>query len=171
VDRGLVAALFTGTHAEAESIAVTLRPLVYRARTEHGRARLTLPPVITPIASKVTLMRDGRLVSPVATVALRNLLEPLDRTAFTIGTIERSHDKRRGRIYNSVRPRFAVARPTRYTSTSRYSQRRSPPAPIQLFEPRACLDKQGHFDLLCTPCAQATSSSHDGESERLFRTL
>lgn len=84
----VITALFTGDRAEAESIAITLRPLVYRSRTEHGRISLTLPAVVTPIVSKATLMRDGRVVSPVATVVPRDLLEPLDHTAFTIGTVD-----------------------------------------------------------------------------------
>lgn len=84
----VIAALFVGDRTEAESITVTLRPLVYRSRTEHGRARATLPAIVTPIVSKVTLMRDGRMVSPSTTIVPRDLLEPLDRTAFTIGTVE-----------------------------------------------------------------------------------
>jgi hypothetical protein len=88
VGHAVVAALFTGDRTEAESIAVTLRPLVYRSRTKHGRSYQPLPAVVTPIVSKATLMRDGRLLSPMATVVPRDLLEPLDHTAFTIGTVD-----------------------------------------------------------------------------------
>ena len=87
VGHDVIATLFAGDRAEAESIAVVLRPLVYRSRTEHGRVRSTLPALIAPIVSKITLMRDGRLVSPSATVVPRDLLEPVDRAAFTIGTV------------------------------------------------------------------------------------
>ncbi len=88
VGRKVMDALFGGDRAEADTIPVTLRPLFYRSRTEHGRTRTTLPEVIAPLVSKVTLMRDGRLVSPSSTVVPRDLLEPLDRTAFTIGTVD-----------------------------------------------------------------------------------
>jgi hypothetical protein len=54
VDTEAAAALFRGSHAEAESRTVLLRPLVYRARTEHGRRFSPLPDVVTPIVSQVT---------------------------------------------------------------------------------------------------------------------
>ena len=42
-------------------------------------------------------------------------------------------------------PRMAVARPTRYTSPSRFSQRHDQPAAIHLSKPRACSDKLSHL--------------------------
>jgi hypothetical protein len=88
VDAVAVAALFQGDHAEAESRTVLLRPFVYRARTEHGRRFSTLPDVVTPIVSQVTLFQDGQLTLPTNAVVPRDLLEPLDRNAFTIGTLK-----------------------------------------------------------------------------------
>jgi hypothetical protein len=88
VDTEAVAALFRGSHAEAESRTVLLRPYVYRARIEHGRRFSPLPDVVTPIVSQVTLFQDGQLTIPMNTVVPRDLLEPLDRNAFTIGTVE-----------------------------------------------------------------------------------
>ena len=88
VDTRAVAALFQGGHAEEECRAVLLRPLVYRARTMHGSRPSRLPEVMTPIVSRVTLFRDGRLSIPTNTVVPRDLLEPLDRNALTIGTVE-----------------------------------------------------------------------------------
>jgi hypothetical protein len=88
VDTEAVAALFQDSHAEAESRTVLVRPFVYRARTEHGRRFSPLPDVLTPIVSQVTLSQDGQLTIPKNTVVPRDLLEPLDRNAFTIGTVE-----------------------------------------------------------------------------------
>ena len=42
-------------------------------------------------------------------------------------------------------PHLAVARPTSYTSTSRFSQRHDQPAAIHLSDPRACSDKPSHL--------------------------
>ncbi len=87
-DAGTVAALFRRSDAEAESRTVLLRPFVYRSRTMHGRQRSRLPEVLTPIVSRVTLFRDGRLAIPANTVVPRDLLEPIGRNALTIGTVE-----------------------------------------------------------------------------------
>ena len=54
----------------------------------HGRQLSRLPEVLTPIVSRVTLFRDGRLTMPTNTVVPRDLLEPLDRNALTIGTVD-----------------------------------------------------------------------------------
>ena len=88
VDTEAAAALFRGSHAEAESRTVLPRPLVYRARTEHGRRFSPLPDVLTPIVSQVTLFQDGQLTIPMKTVVPRDLLEPLGLNSFTIGTVE-----------------------------------------------------------------------------------
>jgi hypothetical protein len=42
-------------------------------------------------------------------------------------------------------PHVAVARPTSYTSTSRFSQRHDQPAAVHLSRPRACPDKPNHL--------------------------
>jgi hypothetical protein len=88
VDPAVVATLFEGDQAEEECRTVLLRPLVYGSRSMHGSRRSSLPDVITPIVGRATLFRDGRLTIPANTVVPRDLLEPLDRDAFTIGTVE-----------------------------------------------------------------------------------
>jgi len=92
VDPDTVAALFRGGRAEAESRTVLLRPVVYRARTLHGQRRSSLPEVLTPVVSRLTVFRDGRLGVPTNAVVPRDLLEPLDRNTFTIGTVEALDD-------------------------------------------------------------------------------
>ncbi len=92
VDPGVIATLFKNKHEKVESQTILLRPLIYRARTLHGQRRSSLPDVLTPIASRLTLNRDGRLTVPAHVVVPRDLLEPLDRNAFTIGTVEALDD-------------------------------------------------------------------------------
>jgi len=50
-------------------------------------------------------------------------------------------------FYNAVRPHSALgaARPTRYTSHSRFSQRHDQPATVHLSKPRACSNKPNHL--------------------------
>lgn len=84
----IAAAFFKGNHADAESRTVLLRPFVYRARSVHGRRQAFVPDVITPVVSRTVLFPDGRLAVPTGAVTPRDLLEPLDRTAVTIGTLE-----------------------------------------------------------------------------------
>jgi hypothetical protein len=48
--------------------------------------------VLTPIVSRFTLHKDGRLSAPTAIVVPRDLLEPLDRNDVTIGTVEALDD-------------------------------------------------------------------------------
>ncbi len=87
VGRNAIAALFGGEYKDAESRPILLRPFVYRVRALHGQMRSSLPEVLTPIASRLTVFRDGRLGLPTNTVVPRDLLEPLDRDACTIGTV------------------------------------------------------------------------------------
>ncbi|MBB6504669.1 hypothetical protein F4693_001642 [Sphingomonas endophytica] len=87
VDQAIVGKLF-GVHADSlESLTVVLRPLVYQSRTSHARHRAGLPAVVTPIVTRATLMRDGRLASFETTVVPRDLLEPLARGEFSVGTM------------------------------------------------------------------------------------
>jgi len=87
-----LAVLFSGKYAEADSRTVLLRPVIYRARTLHGRRYTTISDVLTPIVSSATLYRDGRLSVPAKTVVPRDVLEPLDRNAHAIGTVEALDD-------------------------------------------------------------------------------
>jgi hypothetical protein len=83
-----VAALFQDDHAEEECRTALLRPIVYRAQSIHGWRHYPLDDVITPIVSRVTIFRDGRFSMPTNTIVPRDLLEPLNHNALTIGTVE-----------------------------------------------------------------------------------
>lgn len=87
VDQAIVGSLFNTQADELKSLTVVLRPLVYKSRTSHARHNTGLPAVVTPIVTRATLMRDGRLTSLETTVVPRDLLEPLPRGEFSIGTI------------------------------------------------------------------------------------
>ncbi len=84
----LVAALFGANASPNETCAIILRPFVFASRTERGQKRSSLPEVVTPIATRMTVTRDGRLIRPVSSVVPRDILEPLHRMAFTVGTID-----------------------------------------------------------------------------------
>lgn len=85
---GILKALFQGDNREAESLGVVLRPLAYRSRSEHGRARVGLPDVLTPIATPATVFRDGRLELGPGTATPRDLLEPMGGGGLTIGAVD-----------------------------------------------------------------------------------
>ncbi len=87
VDQAIVGKLFGPRADSLESLTVVLRPLVYQSRTRHARHRAGLPAVVTPIVTRATLMRDGRLASSETTVVPRDLLEPLARGEFSVGTM------------------------------------------------------------------------------------
>ncbi|UMZ14629.1 hypothetical protein I9018_13435 [Pseudomonas sp. MPFS] len=78
--------LFMGEPQTAATIKVTLRPLVYYQRLEHGKARKDMPAVVTPLVCDVLVTRDGRLYPTSRVLLPRDILEPLDQDNFTIGT-------------------------------------------------------------------------------------
>ncbi|MFP6801356.1 MAG: AAA domain-containing protein [Pseudomonas sp.] len=80
-----VGLLFAGEPEQLTSVRVTLRPLVFRVRLEHGKAPKGLPAVITPVVSHMAVGRDGRLYPTTQTFIPRDILEPLDRDNFAIG--------------------------------------------------------------------------------------
>lgn len=80
-----VSLLFADEPAELASVKVTLRPLVYKARLEHRKARNGLPAFITPVVCQVLVNRDGRIYPASQTLIPRDILEPLDRDNFAIG--------------------------------------------------------------------------------------
>lgn len=88
VGEDVLAALFQGDHQDAQSLGVILRPVVYRSRTEHGRARGgRLPDVLTPIATPAIVFRDGRVEPSPGTATPRDLLEPMGG-GLTIGAVD-----------------------------------------------------------------------------------
>ena len=87
VDQATIDSLFGRQTDGLKSLTVLLRPLVYKSRTSHARHNAGLPDVVTPIVTRATLMRDGRLTALETTVVPRDLLEPLPRGEFSIGTI------------------------------------------------------------------------------------
>lgn len=82
----LTQVLFAGEPATVATVAVTLRPLVYNARLEHGKPRKGMPAVVTPLVCAVLLARDGRLYPTSQVLVPRDILEPLDQDNFTLGS-------------------------------------------------------------------------------------
>lgn len=80
-----VSLFFANEPAELPCIEITLRPLVYKSRLEHRKARNGLPAFITPVVCRVLVARDGRLYPTSQTLMPRDILEPLDRDNFAIG--------------------------------------------------------------------------------------
>ena len=67
---------------------VVIRPQVYAARTEHGKQQSNgVPDIVTPLVTPAVLDRDGRLYPCRGTVVPRDLLEPLERGSFAIGSV------------------------------------------------------------------------------------
>lgn len=81
----LVTQLFANEPDDTPLVEITLRPWVYRACREHGRARSGLPAIITPVIGQVALSRDGRLHPNGQPLMPRDILEPIDRDSFVIG--------------------------------------------------------------------------------------
>ena len=84
----LASALFPRDAGPDETRAIVLRPFAFASRTDRGQKRGSLPEVVTPIATCMTVTRDGRLIRPVSSVVPRDILEPLHRMAFTVGTVD-----------------------------------------------------------------------------------
>lgn len=80
-----ISLLFADEPAELPCLEITLRPLVYKSRLEHGKARQGRPAFITPVICRVLAARDGRLYPTSQTLMPRDILEPLDRGSFAIG--------------------------------------------------------------------------------------
>ncbi|PRA82531.1 hypothetical protein CQ054_19670 [Ochrobactrum sp. MYb29] len=68
-------------------IAVSYRPLHVRRQLRHTRARGDdLPVDITPIITAAEVTREGRII-PQNSVVARDVLEPLARGTFSIGSV------------------------------------------------------------------------------------
>lgn len=88
VPRQLIEKLFAKASESVLTTEIALRPYVYHARREHGRVRDRTPDVIAPIITFATVDRDG-LVHNLSDIRIaRDILEPLDRGAYTIGTVD-----------------------------------------------------------------------------------
>lgn len=81
----LVSQLFSDEPADSSHVEATLRPFIYRARLEHGKARQGRPTFVTPVVCHVLAARDGRLYPTCKTLMPRDILDPLDLGNFAIG--------------------------------------------------------------------------------------
>ena len=71
-----------------QTVEVVIRPKVYLYRLEHGKRRHSgVPDLVTPLVTRALLARDGRLYPSIPTVIPRDILEPLERGSFVIGTV------------------------------------------------------------------------------------
>lgn len=84
----IVEKYFEREEATKKVVEVVLRPLVYAARTYRGKKLANrVPDLLTPLVTPAYLARDGRLYPRPYTVVPRDLLDPLERRSFTIGTL------------------------------------------------------------------------------------
>jgi hypothetical protein len=84
----IVEKYFEREEATKKMVEVVLRPLVYAARKDRGRKLASrVPDFLTPLVTPAYLARDGRLYPRPYTVVPRDLLDPLERSSFTIGTL------------------------------------------------------------------------------------
>lgn len=81
----IVEALFTDEPADVVNVEITLRPLVYNPRLEHGKARSSPVAAVTPVISQVLITRDGRLYPTASTLVPRDILEPQATGALVVG--------------------------------------------------------------------------------------
>ena len=85
----IVAQIFEGEAEGAQTVDVVLRPQVLTLKLAHGQARRNVKPAfIAPLLSTAVLSRAGRLYPTGHTVVPRDLLEPLERPALAIGTVD-----------------------------------------------------------------------------------
>lgn len=80
---------FNGEADTVRTVEVVIRPKVYLSRVEHGeqQRRSGVPEIVTPIVTRARLSSDGRLYPSSHTVVPRDILEPLERGSFVIGTV------------------------------------------------------------------------------------
>lgn len=88
VDQGTIDACFAKEAEQTQFVEVVIRPKVYVSRFEHGKQRRTgTPAIVTPLIAPTMLARDGRLYPFSRTVVPRDILEPLERGTFSIGSV------------------------------------------------------------------------------------
>ncbi|AOL20340.1 AAA domain-containing protein [Xanthomonas citri pv. malvacearum] len=83
-DQATIDASFAKEAEQTQFVEVVIRPKVYVSRLEHGKQRRTGAPAIVAPAM---LARDGRLHPLSRTVVPRDILEPLERGTFSIGSV------------------------------------------------------------------------------------
>ena len=85
--RATVDVLFSTVPKNRPFVSVSYRPLHVRRRGSHARARGDgLPLEVTPVITEATVSRDGR-ITPVRSTIARDILDPLPRGAFSIGSV------------------------------------------------------------------------------------
>ncbi len=85
----VVAQLFEGEAEDVQTVDIVLRPRVLILKLAHGQARRNAKPAfVAPLLSSAVLSRAGRLYPTGHTVVPRDLLEPLERPALVIGTVD-----------------------------------------------------------------------------------
>ena len=88
VSNAAIEKCFHGEGDVVRTVEVVIRPKVYLFRVEHGEQRRSgVPEIVTPIVTRAFLSRDGRLYPSSHTVVPRDILEPLERGSFVIGTV------------------------------------------------------------------------------------
>lgn len=84
----LVEEFFKGVDANLNEVEITVRPFVFNARLDHGKKRTTgIPQVVTPIVSQAVVDRQGKIFPSDNTVIPRDILEPIDKGSFAIGSV------------------------------------------------------------------------------------
>lgn len=81
--------LFEGEPEQVQVVRAVLRPVVYRARKEHGREKTALlPEVVTPLTCVLWVGRNGQFVPAEPPVIPRDLLHPQGDDRFTLSEVE-----------------------------------------------------------------------------------
>jgi hypothetical protein len=89
VDGACVERLFAGAAAHVQEVQVVLRPRVCIQKLMHGQAqRNSKPPCVLPLLSLALLTRSGQLYPTGYTVVPRDILDPLDKPAYAIGSVD-----------------------------------------------------------------------------------
>lgn len=81
--------LFTDERDDVSYIEIVLRPRVFVQKMAHGQERAGgKPPYLLPVYGGALLSRAGRLYPSGKIVVPRDLLEPLERPAYAIGSVD-----------------------------------------------------------------------------------
>lgn len=82
-----VEALFKDEPRQCQTLEVTIRPWVFKARLEHGKPRSGMHALVTPLLGHVQVNRHGQLFPTKNTVIPRDILEPLESGCFALGDV------------------------------------------------------------------------------------
>ncbi|PWR17774.1 AAA domain-containing protein [Zavarzinia compransoris] len=87
LSRDTIEVLFAGVPKNQSRVAVSYRPLHVRRRVSHARSRGDgLPLEVAPVVTEAAVTRAG-LIIPMRSVIARDILDPLPRGAFSIGSV------------------------------------------------------------------------------------